>query len=217
MVFEWALVVQYGPALLSGLWVTTWVVSLALVIAVILGLALSLILTSRSILLRAPVRTYVEIMRGTPVMIVLFLLYYGGPSIGVLMDSIPAGVIGLGAYGAAYFAEIFRSGLQSIPPGQIETARMLGLTKNQVLFRIKIPQMLGLILPPLANQTIILIKESALLSIITVPELTKTTNQMVSETFAVVEPYVAAALLYWVLVEVVSWLFRIMEKRVRHG
>jgi polar amino acid transport system permease protein len=94
---------------------------------------------------------------------------------------------------------------------------MLGLTKNQVLFRIKIPQMLGLILPPLANQTIILIKESALLSIITVPELTKTTNQMVSETFAVVEPYVAAALLYWVLVEVVSWLFRIMEKRVRHG
>ena len=77
--------------------------------------------------------------------------------------------------------------------------------------------MLGLILPPLANQTIILIKESALLSIITVPELTKITSQMVAETFAVVEPYVAAAFLYWVFVEIVSWLFRTLEKRVRHG
>jgi polar amino acid transport system permease protein len=217
MEFEWDLITRYGPALLFGLWMTIWMVALAVMIATVLGLVLSLALTSRTIFLRAPVRAYVEIMRGTPVLIILFVLYYGGPSIGLLLDAIPAGVIGLGVYGAAYFAEIFRSGLQSIPPGQIEAARMVGLTKSQVLFRIKFPQMLGLILPPLANQTIILIKESALLSIITVPELTKTTSQMVAETFAVVEPYVAAAFLYWVFVEIVSWFFRTLEKRVRHG
>lgn len=217
MVFEWDLIVRYGPALLQGLWMTVWIVSLAIIIAIVLGLPLSLALVSRSACLRISIRVYVEIMRGTPILIVLFILYYGGPTIGLVLDAVPAGIIGMGLYGAAYFAEIFRSGLQSIPRGQVEAARMLGLTKGQVLFRVKGPQMLSLILPPGANQIVILIKESALLSIITVPEMTKITAQIVAETFAIVEPYAAVALLYWALIELVSRLFRKLEKMVRYG
>lgn len=217
MVFEWDLIVRYGPTLLQGLWMTMWIVFLAVVIAIVLGLPLALALVSRSAVVRISVRVYVEVMRGTPILIVLFILYYGGPSMGLVLDAVPAGIIGMGLYGAAYFAEIFRSGLQSIPPGQVEAARMLGLTKSQVLFRVKGPQMLSLIIPPGANQVVILIKESALLSIITVPELTKITAQIVAETFAIVEPYVAIALLYWALIELVSRLFRKLETLVRHG
>ena len=216
MSFDFNLLYDYAPLLLEGLWNTVWIVCVATMISLTLGLALAVMLTSKRWAVRAPVRAYIEIMRGTPVLIILFVLYYGGPSIGLLLDAIPAGIVGLGFYGAAYFAEIFRGGLQSIPLGQVEAARMMGMSSLQILRRIKAPQMLGLILPPMANQMIILIKESALLSIITVPDLTKNTGQMVSETFAVVEPYVAVAILYWLIIEAVARLFKYLEARAKY-
>jgi len=155
------------------------------------------------------VRLYIEIMRGLPILILLFVLYYGGPSIGLRLNAETVGVVGLGFYGAAYFAEIF------ISKGQIEAARLAGLTGAQIIRYIKLPQMLMLITPPMVNQIIILIKESAVLSIITVAELTKNTTQFVNETYAVLEPYLAAALLYWLLVEGVAQLGRLVERRVR--
>ena len=124
-------------------------------------------------------------------------------------------MLGLGFYSAAYFAEIFRSGFESIPTGQIESARMAGLSNSQIIRHIKLPQMLVLITPAMVNQVIILIKESAVLSIITVAELTKNTTQFVNETYTIIEPYLAAALLYWLLVEAVAQLGRFIERRVR--
>ncbi len=210
-----ALLVQYGPAILSGLLMTVQVCVLAGILAVSLALPVSLAVSSPLWLLRVAARTYIEIMRGTPVLIVLFLLYYGGPSIGVRLDALPAGVLGLGCYGAAFFAEIFRAGFQSIPKGQIEAARMVGMTNLQIMRQIKVPQMLALILPPGTNQFIILVKESALLSIITVAELTKTATQMANETFAVVEPYLVIALLYWLFIEIIAQTAAKIEERIR--
>jgi len=211
------LIVRYGPLLLAGLLTTLRVCALAAVIALIAGLALALLLRARHLVVRAAARAYVEVMRGTPILVILFLLYYGGPSFGLVLDAEPVGIVGLGFYGAGYFAEIFRAGFESIPKGQIEAARMVGLSPRQIVYRIQIPQMLGLVVPPAVNQIIILVKESAVLSIITVAELTKNATQMANETFAVVEPYLAVAVLYWVLIEAIALSGRWIERRVRHA
>jgi polar amino acid transport system permease protein len=211
------MIARYGPLLLAGLVTTLRVCALACVIALLAGLGLALLLRARLLVVRAAARAYVEVMRGTPILVILFLLYYGGPSFGLVLDAEPVGIFGLGFYGAAYFAEIFRAGFESIPRGQLEAARMVGLTPRQIVYRIQIPQMLGLIVPPSVNQVVILVKESAVLSIITVAELTKNATQMANETFAVVEPFLAVAVLYWVLIEVIACSGRRIERRVRHA
>jgi polar amino acid transport system permease protein len=171
-------IARYGPLLLTGLGTTLRVCALASVIALLAGLGLALLLRARLLVVRAAARSYVEVMRGTPILVILFLLYYGGPSFGLVLEAEPVGILGLGFYGAAYFAEIFRAGFESIPKGQLEAARMVGLSRRQIVYRIQVPQMLGLIVPPAVNQVIILVKESAVLSIITVAELTKNATQM---------------------------------------
>jgi polar amino acid transport system permease protein len=214
MSFDPGLLWQYAPLMLSGLWTTLVVCAAAIVIAILLGLVLALGLLGRSRVAAAAARAYVETMRGTPVLVLLFLLYYGGPSLGLLLDPVPAGIVGLGLYGAGYFAEIFRAGFASIPEGQVEAARLVGLTERQIVRRIKLPQMLALILPPGVGQVIILVKESALLSTITVAELTKNATQMANETFAVIEPFLLVALLYWGLVELIAQIGQRLERRV---
>lgn len=206
---------QYAPLMLSGLLTTAWICALASVLGIAVGLLLASLAGVPFRPLQWAVRGYIEIMRGLPILILLFVLYYGGPSIGIRLGAETVGVLGLGFYSAAYFAEIFRSGFASIPGGQIEAARMAGLSGSQIIRHIKLPQMLVLITPAMVNQVIILIKESAVLSIITVAELTKNTTQFVNETYTIIEPYLAAALLYWLLVEAVAQLGRFIERRVR--
>lgn len=210
-------IAAYGPLLLSGLFATLRICFLASLIAIPLGLVMALLLRSRHAALRWIARAYVEVMRGTPILVVLFLLYYGGPSFGLVLEAEPVGILGLGLYGAGYFAEILRAGLQSIAQGQIEAARMLGIPASRILWRIQLPQMLRLVVPPSINQIIVLIKESAALSIITVPELTKIGAQIANETFAVIQPYLAVALLYWLLIEILAALGHWLERKVRHA
>ena len=210
-------IAAYGPLLLSGLFATLRICFLASLIAIPLGLVMALLLRSRHAALRWIARAYVEVMRGTPILVVLFLLYYGGPSFGLVLEAEPVGILGLGLYGAGYFAEILRAGLQSIAHGQIEAARMLGIPASRILWRIQLPQMLRLVVPPSINQIIVLIKESAALSIITVPELTKIGAQIANETFAVIQPYLAVALLYWLLIEILAALGHWLERKVRYA
>lgn len=207
---------NYGPLLLAALATTLRICFIATAIAMLLGFAMALALRSRSRSLAWLARIYVEIMRGTPILVVLFLLYYGGPTIGLMLDAEPVGILGLSLYGAGYFAEIFRAGLQSIPVGQVEAARMLGISPRHIVARIQAPQMLRLVVPPSINQVIVLIKESAALSIITVPEITKVGAQIANETFAVVAPYLIVALLYWLVVEAVATVGFRVERLVRY-
>ena len=182
------LLMRYGPQLMSGLVYTVCVCGIANLIAIGVGLIIALLQNLPVLPVRKLCRGYIALVRGTPILVQLFLLYYGGPSIGARLDAVTAGVIGLSAYGGAYFAEIFRAGFQSIPRGQIEAARVLGMSSAQIVRRIKLPQMLVLIIPPSVNQVIIIIEKLAVLSIITVPELTKVTIRIVSETFVIIEP-----------------------------
>ena len=216
MTFDPALLAAYAPRLLAGLGWTAALCLAALAIAVPWGFALALLRRAHWGLDRV-VAAYVSALRGTPLLIQLFLAYYGGPQIGLVLSAAQVGLIGLALYGGAYFAEIFRAGLNGVPRGQIEAARALGLSWAQTLRLVQFPQLLVLTLPPATGQAIVLLKESAVLSVITVPELTFETTRMVTETLAVVEPYFALALLYWLAAALVAALGRRAEAAVtRH-
>ena len=206
----------YQGAILGGLWTTAYICACSIVLGLALGLILELIRQDLR-WMRVPCRVYVEFFRGSPILIQIFLLYYAGPGFGLVLEPVAAGIIGLALYGAAYYAEIFRSGFEAVPKGQIEAAECLGIAPPRILWRIKLPQMTTLVLPPLVNQSIILIKDSAVLSIITVPELTKQTSKIINETFTIAEPLLVLALLYWLLVEGLSRLGKALENRMtRH-
>ena len=159
-------------------------------------------------------RLYVEVIRGTPFLIQLFLLYYGGPYLGLSLDAIPAGLLGLTIYGAAYYSEIFRAGFAAVPVGHAEAADCLGFDRLQVIRRIMLPEMAVLVIPPAVNMSIVLVKETAVLSIITVPELTLVISGIGSQYYAFAESLFLLALFYWLLVEASSRLGRIAETRL---
>ena len=209
-----SLLVQYGPALLRGFGVTILCWGAGCLIGMVLGFVLMLLRQVPVKPLRWIIRAYIEVIRGTPFLIQLFLLYSGGPSIGLRLEATTAGILGLGIYGSAYFAEIFRAGYQAVPKGQVEAALSLGMSYGSILRRVIVPAMLVSTIPAIVNMMAILTKETVVLSIITVPELMYEMQTMAAETFATFETIVGMALFYWLLVEVVSRLGRRLEARV---
>ncbi|PGH55245.1 amino acid ABC transporter [Azospirillum palustre] len=209
-----SLLVQYGPALLRGFGVTILCWGAGCLIGMVLGFALMLLRQLPVKPLRWVIRAYIEVIRGTPFLIQLFLLYSGGPSIGLRLEATTAGILGLGIYGSAYFAEIFRAGYQAVPKGQVEAALSLGMSYGSILRRVIVPAMLVSTIPAIVNMMAILTKETVVLSIITVPELMYEMQTMAAETFATFETILGMALFYWLLVEVVSRLGRRLEARV---
>nr|WP_295834497.1 amino acid ABC transporter permease [uncultured Azospirillum sp.] len=209
-----SLLVQYGPALLHGFGVTILCWGAGCLIGMVLGFVLMLLRQLPVKPLRWVIRAYIEVIRGTPFLIQLFLLYSGGPSIGLRLEATTAGILGLGIYGSAYFAEIFRAGYQAVPKGQVEAALSLGMSYASILRRVIVPAMLVSTIPAIVNMMAILTKETVVLSIITVPELMYEMQTMAAETFATFETILGMALFYWLLVEVVSRLGRRLEARV---
>jgi polar amino acid transport system permease protein len=208
------LVVRYGPSLLSGFAVTILCWAAGALLGMGLGFLLALLQRSAVRPLRWAARGYIEVIRGTPFLVQLFLLYSGGPSIGLRLEATTAGIVGLGVYGSAYFAEIFRGGFLAVPKGHVEAAVSLGMSTPSVLRLVVLPEMLVAIVPGLVNMMIILTKETVILSIITVPELMYQMQTMAAETFAAFQTIFAMAAFYWLLVEAVSRLGRRVEARV---
>jgi len=212
MAFDFSMITRYGGVLLEGLTYTLYICLIGLVIGLMMGAVLCLIKMKLPTWCSVIANMYIEFFRGTPFLIQVFLLYYVGPVFGLDLSAMTAGMIGLSLYGGAYFTEIYLSGILSIPKGQIEAAQALGISETAILFRIIIPQMLGLILAPLANQIITIVKESAILSVITVPELTFVGQRAISETYNYVEVYTMVAILYWAIVSSLSILFGRLER-----
>jgi polar amino acid transport system permease protein len=208
---------QYGPMLLRGFSLTILCWLLGTVFGMALGLVISLAQRYGARPLRWPIQVYIEVIRGTPFLVQLFVLYYGGPMIGLRLDALPAGLLGLTIYGSPYFAEIFRSGFRAVPHGQIEAARAIGMDELTIVRRILLPLGLVSALPALVNFSIILTKETVILSIITVPELTYQVQRMSTETFRYLEANLVLALFFWGLVENISRFGRRIEASVtRH-
>ncbi len=208
---------QYAPVLLRGFGNTIFAWAFGTVFGMALGLAIALVQRYAARPIRWLLQSYIEIVRGTPFLVQLFVLYYGGPLVGLRLDAMPAGLLGLTIYGSPYFAEIFRSGFGAVPAGQIEAARAIGMTEPAIVRRVLLPLGLVSALPALVNFSIILTKETVILSVITVPELMYQVQRMSTETFRFLEANLVLALFFWGLVELISRGGRLLETRItRH-
>jgi len=205
---------RYLPSLISGFGVTIGCWSVGGALGMILGFAIALLNRLPLPPLQWALRVFIEVFRGTPFLMQLFLLYSGGPYIGLRLSATEAGILGLGLYSSAYFAEIFRAGFASVPRGQIEAATSVGMTPFDTLLRVALPAALIASVPPIVNMLIVLSKETVVLSIITVPELMYQMQTMAAETFTAFDAIFAMAVFYWLLVEAVSRLGAQVEARV---
>jgi polar amino acid transport system permease protein len=182
--------------LLGGAVTTVILSGLSIAVGVALGLALAFGLMSERAPLRLVCGFYRSFWRGTPILVQLLIVFYLLPQIGVGVSPFAAAVIALSLNTAAFQAEIYRAGLSEIPRGEIEAARILGLRKWTIRRRILIPQMFRLVLPPLINETIIILKNSSLVSVIAVTELMRRSQQIASTTFQPLEAYLIAGAIY---------------------
>lgn len=209
-----SILLQYWPILLSGFGLTILCWLLGTVFSMALGLVISLVQRYGPRPVGWLIQVYIEIIRGTPFLVQLFVLYYGGPLLGLRLDALPAGILGLSVYGSPYFAEIFRAGYLAVPIGQLEAARAIGMSEFTIVRRILMPLALVSALPSLVNFAIILTKETVILSIITVPELMYSVQRMSTETFRYLEANFILALFFWLLVETISRFGRKLETRI---
>lgn len=208
------ILLQYWPILLNGFGLTILCWVLGTIFSMVLGLVISLAQRYGPRPLGWLIQAYIEVIRGTPFLVQLFVLYYGGPLLGLRLDALPAGILGLSVYGSPYFAEIFRAGYLSVPVGQIEAARAIGMSEPTIVRRILLPLSLVSALPALVNFSIILTKETVILSVITVPELMYSVQRMSTETFRYLEANFILALFFWLLVETISRAGRWLETRI---
>ena len=205
---------RYAPSLMSGFGVTVLCWSIGGALGIVLGFAIALALRAPIAPLRWILRVFIEIFRGTPFLMQLFLLYAGGPYVGFKLSATTAGILGLGLYSSAYFAENFRAGFAAVPVGQIEAATSVGMSPFDTLMRVTLPSALISATPAIVNMLIVLSKETVVLSIITVPELMYQMQTMAAETFTAFDAIFAMAVFYWLLVETVSRLGHRVEARV---
>jgi polar amino acid transport system permease protein len=212
--FDFALVISRLPDVFNAMGVTLGVWIVSLIGATLFGFVVAAGRRYGPRWLNYILLAYVEVFRGTPFLIQLFLLYFGGPYAGLSLDAIPAGVVGLSVYGAAYFSELFRAGFEAVPRGHVEAAECSGFSRWQIVRRILLPEMTMLVLPSAINLAISLLKDTAIMSVITVPELTLTISALGTEFYAFVESLFLLALSYWGLTEVCAWAGRLAERKL---
>ena len=203
-----------GP-MLAGTTVTLQMFFVTIILSLPLGLALALARISRYKPLNRAVGVYIWLMRGTPLMLQLLFVYYGLPFIpyiGVNLPDFTAAALAFVLNYAAYFAEIFRAGSQSIERGQYEGAKVLGMTYSQTMRRIVLPQVMKRVLPPISNETITLVKDTSLIYVLAMNDLLRTTRAIVQRDFDT-SPFLVAAVFYLAMTFVLTWMFEKMEKR----
>lgn len=201
--------------LLSGLWLTLGLSVSAIVVSVIFGVMLALSGMSTSRPLRMASRTYVEVFRSIPLLVLLLWVYYGLPMItGLQFGAFAAGVISLALSDAAFESEIFRAGIQSVAKGQREAAQTLGLSSRDAFRFVIFPQAIRIILPALGNQFVYVLKMSSLVSVIGLQELTRRANELNVSEYRPLEIYTALVVEYLLLILLTSWGVRRLEKRI---
>ena len=202
--------------MLDGAGVTLSIFFLTLVFSVPLGMLVAQGRMSRRRLVRAPLSFYIYIMRSTPLMLQIFAIYFAIPTLtGVNLDRMNATILAFSINYAAYFAEIFRGGIQSIPVGQHEASQVLGMTRGQTFFHIVLPQVMKRVLLPISNEVITLVKDTSLANVIAVAELFRAAKNEASRT-ASVEPLFVAGLFYLLMNGVVSLVFSYLNRRMAY-
>ena len=213
--FEPSVVVDTLPMLMRGVWYTIYLTVGGLFFGFLLGVATGLMKLARPFLVRKLADLYVELIRGTPMLVQAMFLYYGVPlAIGVRIAPVTAGIIIIAVNSGAYIAEIVRGAVQSINPGQMEAGRSIGLTHSQAMFHVIWPQALKRMIPPLGNQFIISLKDTSLLMVIGVGELMRTGQEITAVNFRAFEVYMAVGLVYLAMTMTIAKLMAMVEKRL---
>lgn len=214
MSIDLSIFITYGPQLFLGFLMTIKIVISAIILGIPFGLVLALGQRSRLKLVRVLSASFIEIFRNTPFIIQVFMFFYVLPFYGFHLPAAYVGIVALAAFGSAYFAEVIRGGINAVAKGQLESARATGMSDWQAMRYVVLPQTLPIILPAMTNQTLSLVKESAVLSTITVGELTMAAITVKGETFRPFEAFIMIAMMYWALNETIAIFMRRVERKV---
>lgn len=209
------LIARIFPFLMEGLGVTLMVSLCAIILGVTVGLFLTVLRMTDIGPLKILVRIYVSFMRGTPLLIQIFVIFYALAFTGLEIPAFQSGVIALSLNSGAFTSEILRGGLNAIPKGQYEAAEALGMSRFQILRRIIFPQVFRICIPQLTNEFIAVIKGSPLVSVITVVELTRTAQRFVSTTFQPIPIYLTAAAIYLIVISLLELVVQWQEKKMK--
>lgn len=208
---------DFLPILLKGAVVTVEVTVLSFLLSSVIGLGLALMRLSPIKAVSAAGATIVNIIRGLPIIVQLFYIYFVLPDFGVQLTAFQAGVIGLGIAYSAYQAENFRAGIEAVDPGQREAAQAMGMRSALIMRRVILPQAFRIALPPYGNTLVMMLKDSSLVSTITVAEMTRAGQLIASSTFQNMTVYTLVALLYLLMSLPLVWGLRRLEKRFAAG
>lgn len=217
MTVDFLSMVKYTPLFISGFIMTLKLTFLAVTIGVLMGLFIALMKMSSIKPLSLVASSYIEVIRGTPLLVQLLLIYNGLMQFGMNIPAFTAGVSALAINSSAYVAEIIRAGIQAVDPGQNEAARSLGMTHAMAMRYVIIPQAIKNILPALGNEFIVMLKESAIVSVIGFADLTRQADIIQSVTYRYFEPYIIIAAIYFIMTLTFSKLLSLFERRLRAG
>ena len=209
------LFIKSFPAFLRGLAITLQITSVALIFATLIGLTLGLINLGHNKVLKSIAKAYIDIIRGTPLIVQAFFLYFGMTgALGFNISAETAGIIVISLNAGAYMAEIFRGGIQSIDKGQLEAARSLGMTYGMAMRKVVLPQAIKNMIPAILNQFIISLKDTSILTVIGVRELTQSGQIIIASTYRSFEIWTMIGFLYFILIYLLSTAFRTIEVKL---
>ena len=215
--FNVPVLIRTFPLLMQGLWVTLQIGVVSIVAGLVLGLALALIRLYGPVWTQLLARAYINFMRSIPLLVLLIIIYYALPFVGIRLSPFLSAVSALSLVSAAYTAEIFRAGIEAVPKGQFEASSALGLSYRHMMVDVVLPQAIRRILPALGTQFVYVLKMSSLISVIGYQELTRRANELTLVEYRPLEIYTVLVLEYLVLILIVSWLVRRLEKRMGAG
>jgi polar amino acid transport system permease protein len=208
---------EWTPFILSGAWTTIYVCLVSIVLATVLAVIGAVARLSSNPIVFGVSSLYVSLVRGTPLLVQIYFIYFALPQVGIRLDAILAGILALGFNYGAYMTEIFRAGIQAVPRGQREAAEALGMPERLVMLRVVLPQAVRIVIPAIGNDFIAMIKDSALISTIAVQELLWRAQRAGTRDFRTLQALLIAAAIYWALTIIFSYFQDKLEKRMARG
>ena len=208
---------EWTPFILSGAWTTIYVCLVSIVLATVLAVIGAVARLSSNPIVFGVSSLYVSLVRGTPLLVQIYFIYFALPQVGIRLDAILAGILALGFNYGAYMTEIFRAGIQAVPRGQREAAEALGMPERLVMLRVVLPQAVRIVIPAIGNDFIAMIKDSALISTIAVQELLWRAQRAGTRDFRTLQALLIAAAIYWALTIIFSFFQDKLEKRMARG
>lgn len=212
------LLVESFPLLMQGLLLTLELSVISLLIAMVIGMVSCLMNMSKNIVLHTISQWYINIIRGTPLLVQAFFIYFGVTGLlHIKMTAMVAGIIALSLNAGGYLSEIFRGGIQSVPKGQMEAARSLGLTKFKAMWKVILPQAVSICFTSVVNQCIITIKDTSIISVIGLSELTMAGKIIIARTYESFAVWIMVGVIYFVVIYILTKLFKAIERKITIG